>query len=163
MTIEQNSVYVRMMIDVLKRKERILKELLEKTQEQEALLKQEELDQERFHEILSEKGSRIDELNEIDEGFDSLFKKVEKEILNHREFYRDSMIEMQNRVGVVSDLGLRIQALELQNRERMEIYLDSQRKRIRKFHVSNKTASSYYQNMANVHKPDQSYYFNEKQ
>lgn len=163
MTMEQNSVYVRMMLDVLKRKERILEELLGKTKEQEVLLKQEELDQERFRETLEEKGNRIDELNEIDEGFDTLFRKVEKEIVKHREFYRDSMMEMQNRIAIVSDLGLRIQALESQNRERLEIYLSSQRRRIRKFHVNNKTASNYYQNMANAHKPDQSYYFNEKQ
>lgn len=160
---QQNSVYVKMMVDVLKRKERILVELMERTAEQETLLKQEELDQERFREILVEKGSLIEEMNDIDEGFDALFKKVEEEIVSHRESYWDSIEEMQKRIGVVSDLGLRIQALEAQNSEHLKVYLASQRKRIREFHVNNKTASSYYQNMANTHRPEQSYYFNEKQ
>ena len=44
----QNSVYVRMLEDVLKKKEHLLRDILERTREQEALLKQEELDQERF-------------------------------------------------------------------------------------------------------------------
>ena len=49
----QNSVYVRMLEDVLKKKEHLLRRYPGKrTREQEALLKQEELDQERFHEIL---------------------------------------------------------------------------------------------------------------
>ncbi|MDY3908547.1 MAG: hypothetical protein SOZ48_02285 [Eubacterium sp.] len=159
---QQNSVYVKMMVDVLKRKEWILSDLLEKTREQESLLKQEEMNQERFQEILEEKGTLIEELNNIDEGFDALFKKVEKEIVSHRECYQASIEEMQNRIGIVSDLGLRIQALESQNSEHLKVYLALQRKRIREFHVNSKTASSYYQNMANAHRPEQSYYFNEK-
>ena len=73
-----NSVYVRMMVDVLKRKEKILQRILKQTKEQEVILKQEDVDYERFQSILDEKGKQIDELNEIDEGFDALFKKVEK-------------------------------------------------------------------------------------
>lgn len=158
---QQNSVYVNMMVDVLKRKERILFVLLEKTREQETLLKEEELNQERFHEILEEKGTLIDELNEMDEGFDALFQKVEKEVATHRERYRESIEEMQKRITTVSDLGVQIQALEARNSEHLKVYLSSQRKRIREFHVNSKTASSYYQNMANTHRTEQSYYFNE--
>ena len=71
-----NSVYVRMMVDVLKRKEKILQRILKQTKEQEVILKQEDVDYERFQSILDEKGKQIDELNEIDEGFDALFKKL---------------------------------------------------------------------------------------
>ncbi len=162
MAAKQNSIYVNMMVDVLKRKERILTDLLEKTREQEELLKQEEMDQERFHEILDEKGELIEELNEIDEGFDALFQKVEQEIRTRREQYRDHIAEMQKRIGVVSELGIQIQALESQNSEHLKVYLAAQRKRIREFHVNQKTASNYYQNMANTHRNEQSYYFNEK-
>ena len=80
-----NSVYVRMMVDVLKRKEKILQRILKQTKEQEVILKQEDVDYVRFQSILDEKGKQIDELNEIDEGFDALFKKVEKEITAHKE------------------------------------------------------------------------------
>ena len=43
-----NSVYVRMMVDVLKRKEKILQQILEQTKEQEVILKQEDVDYDRF-------------------------------------------------------------------------------------------------------------------
>ena len=39
-----NSVYVRMMVDVLKRKEKILQRILKQTKEQEVILKQEDVD-----------------------------------------------------------------------------------------------------------------------
>ena len=55
-----NSVYVRMMVDVLKRKEKILQRILKQTKEQEVILKQEDVDYERFQSILDEKGKQID-------------------------------------------------------------------------------------------------------
>ena len=156
---ERSSVYVNMMVDVLKRKERILTTLLSLTKEQETLLREEELNPDRFNQILNEKGTLIEELNDIDDGFDALFKKVEQEITEHREVYRDKIKEMQRRIAVVSELGIQIQALETQNNERLKVYFAAQKKKIRDFHVNNKTASSYYQNMANTHKLEQTYYF----
>lgn len=158
---KRDSVYVNMLVDVLKRKERILTVLLDLTKQQEVLLKDEELDQDRFQEIMEEKGTLIDELNEIDEGFDALFKKVEQEIVSHREAYRDKIKGMQTRITTVSELGIQIQALESQNSERLKAYFATQKKRIREFHINNRTASSYYQNMANTHKIEQTYYFDE--
>lgn len=53
-----NSVYVRMMVDVLKRKEKILQRILKQTKEQEVILKQEDVDYERFQSILDEKANK---------------------------------------------------------------------------------------------------------
>ncbi len=154
-----NRVYVDMMVATLQRKKRILQFLLEKTKEQEVLLKDDDLDADRFEAILEEKGEKIDELNQMDEGFDSLFKFVEKEITANRMAYKDQIQQMQVLIGEVSELGIQIQALEHQNSGHFKIYLANQRKTIREFHVNNKTASSYYQNMANTHKAEQSYFF----
>ena len=158
----ENSVYVTMMADTLKRKEKILSFLYEKTREQETLLKEEALDQESFQRILDEKGEKIDELNQLDEGFDALFKMVEKEIVANRDNYAEEIKDMQKTITAVSELGIKIQALEHQNSGHLEIYLAKKRKQIRDFHVNNKTAANYYNNMSNTHKPAQSYFFNEK-
>ena len=157
----KNGVYVDMMRDALKRKKQILQGLLERTKHQETLLKDEEMDPEEFNATIEEKGTQIEELNKIDEGFDTLFKYVEKEITSNRMAYKEQIQEMQQLIGEVSELGIQIRALEHQNSGHFKVYLANQRKKIRDFHVNNKTASSYYQNMANVHKPDQSYFFNE--
>lgn len=157
----QNSVYVGMMADTLKRKKEILTFLYEKTKEQELLLKDEEMDPDAFQATIDEKGKKIEELNEIDEGFDALFKYVEKEIKANRNAYKEEIQLMQKLIGEVTELGIQIQALEHQNSGHFKIYLANQKNMIREFHVNNKTTSSYYQNMANVHKPDQSYFFNE--
>ena len=129
----QNSVYVRMLEDVLKKKEHLLRDILERTREQEALLKQEELDQERFHEILEEKGRWIEALNEMDEGFDTLFAKVESEIRSHKDRYKENIQRMQKSIVIVSEYGMKIQALENQNSERLKAYLSAERKKIREY------------------------------
>lgn len=157
----QDRVYVGMMVDTLRRKKEILTFLYKKTKEQELLLKDDEMDPEKFQATIDEKGAKIEELNEIDEGFDALFKYVEREIKANRYAYQEEILLMQKLIGEVSELGIQIQALEHQNSGHFKVYLANQRNMIREFHVNNKTTSSYYQNMANVHKPDQSYFFNE--
>ncbi|MCH5266038.1 MAG: flagellar export chaperone FlgN [Lachnospiraceae bacterium] len=161
-TENRNGVYVSMMVDSLKRKETILSELLSYTKEQEEMLKQEELDADRFNETLELKGSRIDELGTIDEGFDTMFKLVEKEIKANSSQYKEEVQTMQTLIGQVSELGMQIQALERQNSERFKKYLAKERKVIHDYRINSKTASGYYQNMANTHKAEQSYFFNEK-
>ncbi len=155
-----NSVYVNMMVDSLDRKKRILEYILVKTREQESLLKDEEMDPEAFRAIIDEKGEQIDELNKIDEGFDTLFSYVEKEIKENRMTYRKQIEQMQQLIGDVSELGIQIQALEHQNSGHFKVYLANQRKLIRDFNVNSRTTTSYYQNMANVPKTEQSYFFN---
>ncbi len=157
----ENSVYVNMMLDTLKKKKKILLFLLQKTREQETLLKDDEMSMDAFQATIEAKGEKIEELNQLDEGFDALFQRVEKEIVSNRMAYKAQIQEMQKVLGEVSELGIQIQALEHQNSGHFKVYLANQRKNIREFHMNHKTASSYYQNMANVHKPEQSYFFNE--
>lgn len=158
----ESRVYVDMMVDSLERKKRVLSRLLEQTREQESLLKDEEMDPDRFLEIVHEKEEQIDELNKLDEGFDRLFQSVEREVQTNRALYKTQIQKMQKLIGEVSEMGIQIQALEHQNSGHFKVYLANQRKGIREFHLNNKTASSYYQNMANVHKPEDSYFFNQK-
>lgn len=157
-----NSVYVGMMEDALRRKKEILVFLYEKTKEQELLLKDDEMDEEKFRATIDEKGEKIDDLAKIDEGFDTLYKYVEKEITANRMAYKQQIQNMQKLIGEVSELGIQIQALEHQNSGHFKVYLAKQKNLIREFRVNNKTASSYYQNMSNTHKAEQSYFFNER-
>lgn len=156
-----NSVYVRMMADSLKKKEHILEFLYKKTAEQETILKSDEPDLELFQQTIDEKGSQITQLDQLDQGFDTLFRLVEKEIQKNRRNYKEEILEMQEQIRRVSDLSMKIQVLERQNSERLKGFLAKKKGEIREARLNGRTASSYYQNMANAHKSDQSYYLNE--
>ena len=158
----REEVYVNMMVDTLERKKNILETILHQTREQETLLKDEEMDIDVFQQIIDAKGKEIEELNQMDEGFDTLFRHVEKEINENRENYRSQIQKMQHLIREVSELGIQIQALEHQNSGHFKIYLANQKKTVRNFYTNNRTAANYYQNMANAHNPGQSYFFNEE-
>lgn len=158
----QNHVYVDMMLDSLRRKRKILSALLDETKEQEMLLRSQEFDYEKFQVLLETKGKQIEELNQIDVGFDGLFKKVEQEIRVNREDYCTEIQQMQQLIAEVSECGVSVQALERQNSEQFKVFLSEQRKNIRNYHLNKKTAASYYQNLSNTHRPEQSYFFNKK-
>ena len=149
------------MIDTLERKKVILEQILHQTKEQEILLKDEEMDMDAFQTIIDRKGEEIEKLNQMDEGFDTLFHHVEKEINENRMAYKSQIQKMQKLINEVSELGIQIQALEHQNSGHFKVYLANQKQAVKKFHTNNRTAANYYQNMANVHKPGDSYFFNE--
>lgn len=158
---KRNAVYVTMMVDSLKRKKEILSYLYERTKEQERLLIDENMDPDAFKALVDAKGERIEELNTIDEGFDTLFKLVKQEIQTNRDDYREQILQMQVLIKEIADMGVQIQALEQQNSGHFKTYLARHRKTIRDFHVNNRTANTYYQNMAHSHKPQTSYFFDE--
>ena len=109
-----------------------------------------------------EKERAIVELNELDGGFDGLFKLVKKQIESDREQYREEIQQMQQLIAVLSELDVSIRSLESQNNERFKKFLGREKDMIRNYHINNRTATTYYQNMANVHRKENSYFFNEK-
>lgn len=153
-------IYVDMMLDSLRRKKKLLQSIRQGTEDQEKLLRVPELDYDRFRMILDEKSSCIDQLNEIDEGFDTLFRRVRKEVEDNREKYKEELWQMQQLIKEVSEIGVGIQALEHQNSERFQAYLSRQKKDIRDFHINHKTVSNYSRNLGDTHRPGQSYFFN---
>lgn len=157
----ENAVYVGMMLDSLKRKEGILTSILTCTKRQETLLKDSDMDADEFQTLIDQKGALVDELNEMDEVFDVMFRRVESEVKANPALYEDKIKEMQKQIPLVSELGMQIQALEHQNEGHFKAYLARQKKEIREFHLNHRTVANYYQNMPNTHRREQSYFFDE--
>ncbi len=154
-----NCVYVDMMLDSLVKKEGILTSLLEYTRKQETLLKDENLDMDEFQSLIDQKGLLVDQLNEMDEVFDAMFRRLEQELNENREQYKQKIQKMQEILPRISELGIQIQALEQQNNVHFKKYVTEKKKVIRDFYVNSKTVSNYHQNLRNVHQTDQSYFF----
>ena len=72
--------YIRMMLDVLSKKEVHLTKLLELTMEQEALLKEENFNEAEFALIIEKKGGNLRKLEEFDSGFQSIYNRVAEEM-----------------------------------------------------------------------------------
>ena len=153
--------YIRMMLDVLNKKETYLTKLLELTNEQEALLKSEEFNEAGFELLIDKKGGHLRKLEEVDQGFQSVYNRVAEEMKSNKDAYKEQILEMQALITRVTDLGVKLSALEEKNRAALEVKLQNRKQTIRQFKVSKQTASTYYKNMIGM-QTGASYFMDQK-
>lgn len=156
------SVYISALQDSLKSKWDILKQILGLTEQQEKILDAGEMDWDSFDALVQEKGKLLGKIEELDKGFDDLFGKIGTTLKENSAQYKPQILEMQNAIRVVTECGVKIQALEKKNKDKFAAAVANKRKEIKDFRASNKTATSYYQNMANQHHEWQSYFYDKK-
>lgn len=153
--------YIRMMLDVLEKKEVHLTRLLELTTEQEKLLKDEEFNEAEFALIIEKKSGNLRKLEELDNGFQSIYNRVAEEMKEHKEEYKEQIIEMQGIISRITDLGVKLTALENKNKAVLEVKLQGKKQNIRQFKVSKQTADKYYKNMIGM-QTGASYFMDQK-
>ena len=156
-----SGIYVSMMTDSLQKKKDILTDLYEQTKEQESLLSDGKMDVDRFEALIEEKGRGIDELNSLDNGFDSLFKKLGQELTVNRGAYEKEIIRMKGLISDITELSSGITVLEKRNHDRFAAYISDERRKLRDANRIQQTAVTYAQNMSGYHKPGSSYFVNE--
>ena len=122
---------------------------LENARQKELLSDPEHLALEEFDKILDIKGEYIDELLRLDEGFQSLFDKVKKEVGDHKEQYAEQIKRMQNLIREISGLSASIEAEEHRNKKLAEQYIHISRTKMNQNRQSSAAAFNYYQTMSN--------------
>ena len=153
--------YIRMMLDILNKKEVHLTSLLELTTVQEQLLKREEFDEDAFNDIIEKKRAHLRRIEDTDNGFQSIYNRVAEEMKNNKEEYKEQILEMQGLITRVTDLGVKLSALEEKNKNALEANLQGKRQSIRQFKVSKQTADKYYKNMIGM-QTGASYFMDQK-
>lgn len=156
--MENINTYISVLHGSLRKKLELIKKLLELTKEQNKILSEKTIDIDSFDRIVNEKEAKINEVLEIDRGFQTVFNKVSSIIKESPQQYRQQILEMQNFIRAITDIGVEIENLEHKNKEKFNKFLASKRSDIKDFKVSNKTAVSYYKNMSNQHREWQSYF-----
>lgn len=128
-------------------------EVMNKIQEENARQKEilsdpEEVDFEAFDKTLDVKGDYIDELNSLDEGFQSLFDRVKSEVGDHKELYAEQIKRMQSLIHDVMDASASIEAEERRNKALAEKYFSKEREKMANSKRSSAVAFNYYQTMS---------------
>lgn len=150
--METTDNYLQIMIDSLKKKEKLLDELLERNKAQYELIKDkqyEDVDWTAFNLRVTEKDIAIDKIVEIDDGFDETYKLVKDEVISNRDKYRDRLKILQELIGRLTDKGIAIQTGEERNRQIIDNIFSKTRQEIKKQRTGIKAASNYYKTMSN--------------
>lgn len=133
--------------DSLDSKIELLKEIQEYNKKQEQAFLDSEPDINSFDDAINEKGELIERLEKLDEGFESLYQQISKELQKNRSDYSSKIKELQNKISIITELSIAIQTQEARNKRLIEAYFNKQRSSVRQGRVGSKVAYDYYKNM----------------
>ncbi|MCI9526443.1 MAG: flagellar protein FliT [Lachnospiraceae bacterium] len=153
----QDKEYIAVLIQSLEKKKEILDKIIAKNKEQKILFTDEGSDPDRLEENMQEKSGLVDQLNELDEGFQQIYNRVKSVLQSDKESYKEEIRTMQKLITEVTEMSTTIQAQEKRNYDLAGKRFAKVKKGIRKARASNRVASQYYKNMANLNVVDSQY------
>lgn len=120
----------------------------ENARQKEILSDLDNVDFEAFDKTLDVKGDYIDELLSLDDGFQSLFDRVKKDIGDNKDQYADQIKRMQKLIHDITDASASIEAEEHRNKALAEKYFSREREKLASGKRSAAVAFNYYQTMS---------------
>lgn len=163
MEINDNNkqIYIQLLIDSLSKKEKILDELMQITTFQQTIIDSEGFDEDEFLKTISLKEVLINNLAELDRGFELVYDRIRAELNENRGEYTTQITKLKELVTEVTDLSVKLQALEKRNRLKLETLIAHKRKNIKNARLSNETVANYYKSMSKS-QSTQSYFYDKK-
>ena len=122
--------YVDIMIDSLVKKEELLKQIVDYNEAQQTIVTAPEFKEEAFEKNVADKGEVVEKILQLDEGFNSVFNRIKEELQNNKKKYAKDIERLKTLVASVTELGVRIQAQELRNKQLVEKRFAQMRKEL---------------------------------
>jgi len=157
-----DKLYLTILMESLQKKIRILDQIIMADQEQREALEDPNLDPDDFDRIVEKKAEFIDQLEQLDAGFEEVFARVKEELDGNREQYKEQIHIMQDLIRKITDKSLLIQKQEAQNKELMEKKFAAVRSQAREVRKSQKIVNQYYKNMMKNNYNDPQFLDNKK-
>lgn len=134
----------------------VLKSIQEYNERQKEAFSIDEPDIDSFDEAIEEKGRLIERLEELDNGFEILYENISTLLRQDRTKYALQIREIQDKISVVTEMSMSIQAQEARNKKLIEEYFARERNSIKNSRVGSKAAFDYYKNMTGMNVPGHS-------
>jgi len=142
--------YLRIMIDSLQKKKEILQRVVSYNEEQQRILESDTFNGDLFEYNMQKKSECIDELNSLDEGFQSVYDRIKADVEQYKQRYKGDIKEMQELIKEVTALSATIQAQEARNKVEVEFKFRQLREDAKTAKRSVSMANKYYQNMSKI-------------
>ena len=146
--------YIDIMIQSLKKKLQVLDAIIEQNIKQKEILEDQKSSVEDFDATVEAKSALIEQMQQLDSGFEKLFDRVKEELADKKEDYTEAISTMQSCIRRITDKSMEIQAQEARNRDLMVrkfAYVKETAKNVR---TNSKAASQYYKNMMKLNYVD---------
>ena len=131
--------YIAIMLQSLKKKEQVLDEIIRLDDRQKDTLTDPECPFDVFDETVEAKSACIDQLNQLDSGFEKLYAQVAEELDQNRD--------MQQCIRRVTDKSVKIQAQEARNKELMREKFATIHRQAKAVRKNSRAITGYYNSM----------------
>ncbi|QNU68684.1 flagellar export chaperone FlgN [Ruminiclostridium herbifermentans] len=154
--------YIQKLIDVSSKKLNIIKEILDLTRMQSAIINEDSA--EKLNKLIDLKQQQIDLIGELDEAFEVYFGRL-KSVLGVQSIDEIDMVqfngaaELKQIITDITNATRQIQALEIENKNKVQAVLDNLASEIRKV-KRHKMVNNGYNVAAKLDKP--SYFIDKK-
>ena len=142
--------YLKILEDSLQQKLSVLEEISQYNQEQEKLLKKQDVSLEELDDNMSKKDELIEKLTELDQGFETLYERIREQLLGGKDAYKAQIKKLQDLISQVTEQSVSIQAQEARNKKLVEKYFAEERAQLKSDRQTSQAAYNYYKNMSNT-------------
>lgn len=139
--------YIAIMLQSLEKKEKVLDEIVRLNDEQKSTLSDPIRSVDDFDKTVEGKSACIEQLNQLDSGFEKLYAHVAKELDQNREAHADEIRKMQKCIRRVTDLSVKIQAQEVRNKELMREKFSTVHRQATDVRKNSRAITGYYNSM----------------
>ncbi len=142
-----SETYLAIMLQSLKKKEQVLDEIIRLNDLQKKQLTDQATPVDDFDKTVEDKSACLDQLDQLDSGFEKLYAQVQEELQTNKEQYADTIRELQKRIRSVTDKSIMIQAQEARNKDLMMQKFTTVRKHAKDVRANSKAITGYYKTM----------------
>ena len=150
------------LLQSLEKKNELLDRMIAQNAVQEEILKQEEFDMDAFDAAIDLQGTYVEQLEQLDDGFEATYDRVREELMENRERYRSEITRMKEQIQQITDKIVTVNAGNMRNKMLAEKQFDRRRQMIGRGASQNKAAKNYYNNMNNLNYVSPQFYDNKK-
>lgn len=158
--MEQNCVQI--LERSLEKKNRTLSKIIEQNNLQETILKEETFDMDAFEATVDAQNELIEELEQLDTGFEALYERVREDMLVNQDKYGQEIASMKDLIQQITDKVVTVNAGNMRNKILAENQFKKARANIRNGVSKSKVARGYYNNMNNLNYVSPQFYDNKK-
>lgn len=144
--------YIEILTDSLVKKSSILDCIIQENEKQKQAVSGEKFNDGLFEETLANKQKYIDELNNIDLGFEKVYSRVKSTLQDDKmkSLCKEKILKMKELITDITGKSLKIQQQEKSNEKQVFQKLSEERINIVQVKNMRKAASDYYRNMNNI-------------
>lgn len=146
--MDNSKNYITILFDSLNKKIKLLEYILVENKRQQLSVSSEKMDEELFEETMAKKEDYINQINEIDQGFETVYHHVQEELSVNAGQYKDEISELKELISVITQKSMEVQLSEKRNEQLITKKFSDIRKDIHKSKNVSKVATDYYKAMS---------------